>query len=174
MHGRLGDGIDAGMQMEEMGVDRRGCIPGEGIDARGAVVCRRPDGHAASLPGSAREIALEARALPQAALCIRQSAFGGEQPSADCLEPIERDPSRQNIGREGRDIAQRPGEQRRDNLLRHAWGAVLAHMPISGDARSRLPGPRLEPETASRQVIPEMVEIGDHLQELADDDGAPR
>ena len=46
-------------------------------------------------------------------------------------------------------------------------------MPISGDARSRLPGPRLEPETASRQVIPEMVEIGDHLQELADDDGAP-
>jgi hypothetical protein len=46
-------------------------------------------------------------------------------------------------------------------------------MPISGDARSRSPGPGLERETASRQVIPEMVEIGDHLQELADDDGAP-
>src|SRR3546814_6638880 len=46
-------------------------------------------------------------------------------------------------------------------------------MPISGDACSCSPGPRLEPETAVRQVIPEMVEIGDHLQELADDDGAP-
>src|SRR3546814_911468 len=79
----------------------------------------------------------------------------------------------QNIGREGRDIAQRPGQQRRDNLFRHARGAVLAHMPISGDACSCSPGPRLEPETAVRQVIPEMVEIGDHLQELADDDGAP-
>src|SRR3546814_17981656 len=66
-----------------------------------------------------------------------------------------------------------PGQQRRDNLFRHARGAVLAHMPISGDACSCSPGPRLEPETAVRQVIPALVEIGDHLQELADDDGAP-
>src|SRR3546814_153994 len=46
-----------------------------------------------------------------------------------------------------------PGQQRRDNLFRHARGAVLAHMPISGDACSCSPGPRLEPETAVRQEI---------------------
>src|SRR3546814_6164133 len=54
----------------------------------------RPDRYAATLPGLAREIALEARALPEAALCVRQPAFGGEQPSAARLEPIERTETR--------------------------------------------------------------------------------
>src|SRR3546814_5280307 len=38
-----------------------------------AVMRGRPDRHAAALPGSTRDMALEARALPQAALCARQS-----------------------------------------------------------------------------------------------------
>src|SRR3546814_6338592 len=46
MHGGLGDGIDAGMQMEEMGVDRRGRGPGMGID--------RSEEHTSELPSLMR------------------------------------------------------------------------------------------------------------------------
>lgn len=38
----------------------------------------------------------------------------------------------------------------------------------------RLTSGSIQPAPVHQMTIPEMVEIGDHLQELADDDGAPR
>src|SRR3546814_12700228 len=76
MHGRFRLSIDTGMKMEKMDVDRRRRFSGAGIGARDAVMRGRPDRHAAALPGSTRDMALEARALPPAALCARQSALG--------------------------------------------------------------------------------------------------
>src|SRR3546814_3050093 len=72
MHGGLGDGIDAGMQMEEMGVDRRGRGPGMGIDARGAVMHGRPDRYAARSEEHTSELQSLMR-ISYAVFCLKKT-----------------------------------------------------------------------------------------------------
>ena len=44
-------------------------------------------------------------------------------------------------------------------------------MPVSRDASGRLPGPGLETDAATRQVLPIVIEIADHFEKMANDDG---
>src|SRR3546814_2356139 len=66
-----------------------------------------------------------------------------------------------------------PGEQRGDDLFREPRRAVLPDMPVARDAGGRLSGPGLERKASASEVVTIVIEIGDHFEEVADDDGSP-
>src|SRR3546814_9884702 len=46
-------------------------------------------------------------------------------------------------------------------------------MPVARDAGGRLSGPGLECKASASEVVTIVIEIGDHFEEVADDDGSP-
>src|SRR3546814_5456376 len=63
--------------------------------------------------------------------------------------------------------------QRGDDLFREPRRAVLPDMPVARDAGGRLSGPGLECKASASEVVTIVIEIGDHFEEVADDDGSP-
>src|SRR3546814_7566986 len=90
------------------------------------------------------------------------------------FEPIKLATGCENVVSEDGDVAQRPCEQRGDDLFREPRRAVLPDMPVARDAGGRLSGPGLECKASASEVVTIVIEIGDHFEEVADDDGSPR
>ncbi len=63
MHRWVGDGVDAGMKMQELHVDRRCYGTGDRVGAGGAVVRRRPDRDAPAILSTLLDTSGDAGAL---------------------------------------------------------------------------------------------------------------
>src|SRR3546814_12207516 len=66
-------------------------------------------------------------------------------------------------------VAQRPCEQRGDDLFRDPRRAVLPDMPVARDAGGRLSGPGLERKASASEVVTIVIEIGDHFEERSEE-----
>ena len=173
MRSGLGLRVDPGMEMQEMGVDRWGHGAGVGIDAQLAVMSGAPDRCAAPFAASAIEIGLQAGAATLPAISIREAGVGGDKAIPARFEPIKLTAGGENIGGEDGDVAQRPGEQRGDDVFRKPRRPVLPDVPVACDASGCLSGPGLKREASASEVVTIVIKIGDHFEEVADDDGSP-
>src|SRR3546814_2713594 len=140
MRAWLGLHVDPGMEMQEMGVDRWGHGAGVGVDAQLAVMSGAPDRCAAPLAASATEIGLQAGAATLPAISVREAGVGGDETIPARFEPIKLATGCENVVSEDGDVAQRPCEQRGDDLFREPRRAVLPDMPVARDAGGRLSG----------------------------------
>lgn len=126
MHSRLGAHVYAGVKMKKMHIDwgrhRTGCR----IAPNDPVMGGRPDRHAATRTPALIEESGEAVALARLALPEGQRRVLGKQHVAVRFEARELGARGENIRLEGRNVAQRPCQQRRDDLLRDAGRTVLA------------------------------------------------
>jgi hypothetical protein len=133
---------------------------------------RCPDRHAAPLAAAAIEIGVQAGAATLPAIRVRKARVVGGKAIPARFEPIKLVAGGENIVSEDGDVAQRPGEQRGDNHFREARRAVLPDMPVARNAGGRLSGPGLECKASASEVVTIVIEIGDHFEEVADDDGS--
>ena len=122
--------------------------PVSSVDTRCPVGECRPDRHAAPFGVTTVEIVGKAHAVSDTALGVGQECVLDGELVAVLFEHGQLAPCRQNIRREQGDVLHRPGQQRRDDLLRDAGRAVLAALEIciprpereSGPARARTEG----------------------------------
>src|SRR3546814_3963605 len=97
-----------------------------------------PDRCAAPLAASATEIGLQAGAATLPAISVREAGIGGGKTIPARFEPIKLAAGCENVVSEDGDVAQRPCEQRDDDLFREPRRAVLPDMPVARDAGGRL------------------------------------
>lgn len=169
----LGPHVDAGMEMEEMGVHRGRHLAGLYIDARCPIVERCPDRHAAPFGATTVEIVGKAHAVSDTALGVGQERILDGERGAVLFEHGQVVPCRQNIRCEQRDVLHRAGQQRRDDLFRNPGRAVLAaRESVSRDQRGRAARPGLELKADATQMIAVGVEVEDGLEELRRNDRA--
>ena len=76
----------------------------------------------------------------------------------------------EDIERKLGDVADRPGQQWRDDFFRHPWSTVLADMTIAGDAGWSLSAPWLERQSSGRKMITIGMEVDRHFQEMTNND----
>jgi hypothetical protein len=86
------------------------------------------------------------------------------------LQSIKFVAGREDIWRKLGDIADRPGQQWRDDFFGHPWGTVLADVTITSDAGWSASAPRLEPQPSGGKMIAKSVEIDRHFEEVANND----
>src|SRR3546814_6401314 len=84
-----------------------------------------PDRCAAPLAASATEIGLQAGAATLPAISVREAGVGGDETIPARFEPIKLATGCENVVSEDGDVAQRPCEQRGDDLFREPRRAVL-------------------------------------------------
>src|SRR3546814_8581782 len=79
-----------------------------------------PDRCAAPLAASATEIGLQAGAATLPAISVREAGVGGDETIPARFEPIKLATGCENVVSEDGDVAQRPCEQRGDDLFRRS------------------------------------------------------
>ena len=159
--------------MKKMRVDRGRHRTGGRVAPNDAVMSGRPDRHAATRTSALIEEGGEAVALTPPALPVRKRGILGEQHVAMRLEVRELGACGENIRREGGNIAERPRQQRRHDLLRDARRTVLAAPEtISRDQGGRAARPGLERKAGATQMIAVGIEVEDDLEKLRRNDRA--
>lgn len=133
-----------------------------------------PHRHPAFLPAASLEEDRESLALTEASLMRAKAGISGAQCITVRFEAIELFARGEDIGREGGDVAQRPGQERRDHGLGNARSAVLARVAAARDQEGRATRPRLESNAAAGKMMTVGVEIGDDLQQVTDLRGTAR
>ena len=173
MHPRLGARVYTGVEMKKMRVDwgrHRTCGR---VAPNDAVMSGRPDRHAATRTSALIEEGGEAVALTPSALPVGKRGILGEQRVAVRLEVREFGACGENIRRERGNIAERPGQQRRHDLLRDTGRTVLAAPEtISRDQGGRAVRPGLERKAGAIQMIAVGIEVEDDLDKLRRNDWA--
>src|SRR3546814_13835807 len=92
------------------------------VYAQLAVVTGAPDRCAAPHAASATEIGLQAGAATLPAISVREAGIGGGKTIPARFEPIKLAAGCENVVSEDGDVAQRPCEQRDDDLFREQIG----------------------------------------------------
>lgn len=89
------------------------------------------------------------------------------------LQSIKLVAGREDIWRKLGDVADRPGQQWRDDFFRHPWGTVLAVVTITSDAGWSASAPRLEPQPTGGKMIAKSVEVDRHFETMTNDGRPP-
>ena len=110
MHGGFGLRIDAGMEVDQVVVDRRCDFAVLRICPCCAVVWGGPDRNPAPLSPQGGNIAVEALALPRPSIRVIKTCLSCNQTVAPCFKAIEFRPRGEDVICIAGHVAQRPGE----------------------------------------------------------------